>query len=204
VPYFPAGEVRPDVVGPLVGLLPVTAGCGWNMPELGCRLALLPCPPGIGAPGCVCVGPSGTGLLRASTRFEVDDVGVACAELDGDWFEALPRGDAVPEDESFFLASLLPSRSLLRESCSCCQTSSILWRSCAGDSRKDMDSPLAGGSLSSCLATRTTRSGGRWSQLLCCKGTRMPAVLPCCQPGTPTARIARPRLLPYSHTEQRT
>ena len=27
----------------------------------------------------------------------------------------------MPDEESFFLASLLPSRSLLRESCSCCQ-----------------------------------------------------------------------------------
>jgi hypothetical protein len=59
-------------------------------------------------------------LFRESTRLEVEEVGVACAEPAGDWLEELPRGDWVPDDESFFLASLLPSRSLLRESCSCC------------------------------------------------------------------------------------
>ena len=48
---------------------------------------------------------------------------MAWAELAGDWLEPL-CGEAVPELPSFFLASLLPSRSLARESCSCCQTSS--------------------------------------------------------------------------------
>ena len=81
------------------------------------------------------MGPSGvgTGLLRVSFRLEVDDVGVAWAEPEGDWVDEPARGDAVPEEESFFLASLLPSRSLLRESCSCCQMASIRWRrSCRG------------------------------------------------------------------------
>ena len=84
--------------------------------------------PSIGAPACVCVGPSapGNGLFLDSTRLEVDEVGVAWAELAGDWFEEPPRGDAVPEEASFFvLASLLPlllppvlsrSLSLVRES----------------------------------------------------------------------------------------
>ena len=76
----------------------------------------------MGAPGWGCVGPSGAGmdLLRASTRLEVEEVGVAWAEPAGDWLEEPPWGEAVPEEESFFLASLLLSRSLFRESCSCC------------------------------------------------------------------------------------
>lgn len=57
----------------------------------------------------------GRGLFLDSTRLEVEEVGVAA----GDWLEEPPRGEAVPEEESFFLATLAPSRSLLRESCSC-------------------------------------------------------------------------------------
>lgn len=69
--------------------------------------------PGIGAPGCDCVAASNGGLPRESTRLLVDDDGVAA----GDWPEELaPCGEAVPDEESFFLASLLPSRSLARES----------------------------------------------------------------------------------------
>ena len=43
----------------------------------------------MGAPAWDCVGPSelGSGLFRGSTRLDVDEVGVACAEPDGDWFE---------------------------------------------------------------------------------------------------------------------
>ena len=83
---------------------------------------LIPGGPGFGAPGCVWLGPSepDNDLLRASTRLEVEPVGVAWPEPAGDWVGC---GDAVPDDElSFFLASLLPSLSLsrVRESCSCC------------------------------------------------------------------------------------
>lgn len=58
-------------------------------------------------------------LLRESTRLEVEEVGVAWPEPAGDW---LVCGDAVPEELSFFFASLLPSLSLsrVRDSCSCC------------------------------------------------------------------------------------
>ncbi len=117
----------PGVLGaadpePFVGLVP---GIGINELKVsapGLAAALSADTPGIGAPGCVCVGPSGAGmgLVRESTRLDVEDEGVACAEPAGDWLEEPPRGDWVPEEESFFLASLLPSRSLLRESCSCC------------------------------------------------------------------------------------
>jgi hypothetical protein len=49
-------------------------------------------PPGMGAPACVWVGPSepGSGLFLDSTRLEVDEVGVAWAELAGDWLEEPP------------------------------------------------------------------------------------------------------------------
>lgn len=48
-----------------------------------------------------------------STRLLVDEEGVAA----GDWpDEPAPCGEAVPDDESFFFASLLPSRSFARES----------------------------------------------------------------------------------------
>jgi len=45
--------------------------------------------PGCGAPTVGCVGPwdPGSGLFRASTRFEVEEVGVAWAEPEGDWLE---------------------------------------------------------------------------------------------------------------------
>ena len=48
--------------------------------------------PGIGAPAWDCVGPSGpgSGLFRESTRLEVDEVGVACADPEGDWLEEPP------------------------------------------------------------------------------------------------------------------
>lgn len=57
-------------------------------------------------------------LLRESTRLEVEEVGVAWPEPAGDW---LVCGDAVPEELSFFFASLLPSLSLsrVRESTRC-------------------------------------------------------------------------------------
>lgn len=51
-----------------------------------------------------------------STRLLVDEEGVAA----GDWpDEPAPCGEAVPDDESFFFASLLPSRSFARESWLC-------------------------------------------------------------------------------------
>lgn len=55
----------------------------------------------------------------------MEEVGVAWAEFAGEWLDDPPCGDAVPDGVSFFLASLLPSRSLFRESCSCCQTPHI-------------------------------------------------------------------------------
>lgn len=55
-------------------------------------------------------------LLRASFSCVWDDEGVAWAEPDGE-LEAPSEGDAVPDEASFFL-EVLPSLSLLRESCS--------------------------------------------------------------------------------------
>ena len=99
-----AGVEEPAWVVPLLG--PPLREDGWYMLEFCCAFRPAPGPPGIGAPAWLCVGPSaGRGLFRESTRLEVDDVGVAWAELAGDWPEA-PCGDAVPEGLSFFLASL--------------------------------------------------------------------------------------------------
>lgn len=54
----------------------------------------------------------GLGLL--STRFCVEEEGVACADPAGDWFES---GDAVPEEGSPpFFFDLLLSLSLARDS----------------------------------------------------------------------------------------
>lgn len=50
----------------------------------------------------------------------MDDVGVACAEPAGDCDDEPAWGEAVPEEESFFLI-LLPSLSFALESCSDCQ-----------------------------------------------------------------------------------
>ncbi len=60
-------------------------------------------------------------MLRGSTKFDVDDVGVACAEVAGDRLEGPPCGDWLPE-ASFFLASLLPSLSRPRDERPCYQT----------------------------------------------------------------------------------
>ena len=158
------GVVVPMELAPLLGLLPPMDWCDWDILALFCMFNPLAGAPGIGAPACVWVGPSdaGSGLFRDSTRLEVDEVGVAWAELAGDWFEEPPRGDAVPEEASFFvLASLLPplllpalSRSLsfVRES--------WLWevwltRGAGCDTRAQQSGylPPSDGSLSSCSST---------------------------------------------------
>lgn len=65
----------------------------------------------------------GRGLLRISLTFVVDDVGVPCAELEGDWLapevavEAWDGEDVPPVAGSFFLDALFES--FARESCSC-------------------------------------------------------------------------------------
>lgn len=61
----------------------------------------------------------GSGLLRESERFVVEDEGVGL----GDWFASRPEptdeGDAVPSLESLFFLGLLGSLSLPRESWAC-------------------------------------------------------------------------------------
>lgn len=86
------GVDGPIEVGPLLGLLPPIDWCDWKMLELFCMFTPAAGAPGMGAPAWVCVGPSGpgSGLFLDSTRLEVDDVGVAWAELAGDWFEDPP------------------------------------------------------------------------------------------------------------------
>jgi hypothetical protein len=84
-------------------------------------------------PGCRELGaaaepsPEGRGLLRPSTSWVCEEVGVAWAEPEGDWV-APCDGEAVPGFASFFLEDLL---SLARDSCSCwtCKPSAAeLWR----------------------------------------------------------------------------
>jgi hypothetical protein len=157
---------RLDAVEPAWPVLPpafepACAWCPWNMFWFG--WACCCCWPGDGAPAWDWVGPSGPGigLLRESTRFEVEDVGVACAEPAGDCVEP-PCGEPVPVDESLdFLASLLPSPSFFRESCSCCQTRSSIQAS-RRRSERERDLPHAGESPSlSALVSRdlSRRSG---------------------------------------------
>ena len=61
-------------------------------------------------------------MVRRSLTFVVDDVGVPCAELEGDWL--VPEvavedceGEEVPVVGSFFFDDLFES--FARESCSC-------------------------------------------------------------------------------------
>lgn len=71
-------------------------------------------PGGTDPPGPGGASTAGWILFRASVSWVCDDEGVPVAEPEGE-LEAPREGDAVPEDESFFLDDL---PSLLRESCS--------------------------------------------------------------------------------------
>lgn len=77
-----AGVDGPLILAPLLGLPPIKL-VGWNVFEdvVCCALALAG-GPGMGAPGCICIGGSllGNGLFRDSTRLDVDEVGVADGE----------------------------------------------------------------------------------------------------------------------------
>lgn len=99
-------------------------GC-WNCDNCGPAPSELGRPgwPDCNEPGCGAFGTLsllGSGLFRGSTRLEVEEVGVPCAELAGDCEEAPCEGEEVPEvdeAESFFLEEdLLDSFAL--ESCS--------------------------------------------------------------------------------------
>lgn len=115
------GVPNPLSNGTTLGLCPPAPCCCWKPPGACPKLELMAAAPEGGAPGPDWVGPSGRDLLRASTRLEVEEVGVAWADEEGDWLDEPACGEAVPDEDSFFLASLLASRSpLVLESCSCC------------------------------------------------------------------------------------
>ena len=111
----------------------------WGVP--GPEAPALPAPPKLPAPCCApkdepwpreldapdwpggiepaapeALSPDGSGLLRASVNCVWEDVGVACADPEGE-LEAPCEGDEVPEVESFFLVEDLSDFALA--SCSC-------------------------------------------------------------------------------------
>lgn len=85
---------------------------------------------------------------------------MAWAELAGDWVDEPPRGDAVPDEDSFFLASLLPSRSF-PPSRSCCARSQY---ACGIEGYVgSIDIRLVAGSLSSFSFNKRQWVKGSWT-----------------------------------------
>lgn len=108
---------------PLCGVPGPEAPALLGLPKPCCPPKCDPLPRELGTPGCPgCsefafpaeFSPEGRGLLRESTSWVWEEVGVAWAEPDGE--DVACEGEDVPELESFFLDDLL---SLARESCSC-------------------------------------------------------------------------------------